>query len=127
MIGAAGSLCAVSIPCFMLMSHLRTPTAFYAATALMAVLLALSLPSIMSSLTENLPQQIRSGGIGIVYAVAIATFGGTAQFVVVWLTDYSGSPLAPAWYMSGALVIGVAAMLAVRETAPIKVGDVRTD
>lgn len=76
--------------------------------------------SIMSSLTENLPQQNRSGGIGIIYALAIATFGGTAQFVVVWLTDYSGSPLAPSWYMSGALVIGVCAMLAVRETAPAK-------
>lgn len=120
MIGAAGLLCAVSIPCFMLMAHVRTPLALYAGTAVMSILLALSLPSIMSSLTENLPQQIRSGGIGIVYAVAIATFGGTAQFVVAWLTDYSGSPLAPSWYMSASLVIGVCAMLVVRETAPIK-------
>lgn len=120
MIGAAASLCVVSIPCFMLMAHFRTPLALYVATALMAMLLALSMASIMSSLTENLPQQNRSGGIGIIYALAIATFGGTAQFVVVWLTDYSGSPLAPSWYMSGALVIGVCAMLAVRETAPAK-------
>lgn len=127
MIGAATSLCIVSIPCFLLMSHVRTPLALYAGTAVMATFLALSMASIMSSLTENLPQQIRSGGIGIVYAVAIATFGGTAQFVVVWLTDYSGSPLAPSWYMSGALVIGVCAMLAMRETAPVKVRDVRTD
>ncbi|HEX2760597.1 MAG TPA: hypothetical protein VHM27_08790, partial [Rhizomicrobium sp.] len=104
----------------MLMAHVRTPLALYAGTAVMSVLLALSLPSIMSSLTENLPQQIRSGGIGIVYAVAIATFGGTAQFVVAWLTEYSGSPLAPSWYMSASLVIGVCAMLVVRETAPIK-------
>jgi MFS family permease len=120
MIGASGLLCAVGVPCFLMMSHLRTPLALYAGTALMSILLALSLPSIMSSLSESLPQQIRSGGIGIIYAVAIATFGGTAQFVVAWLTEYSGSPLAPSWYMSGALMIGVCAMLAVRETAPIK-------
>ena len=127
MICAAASLCVVSIPCFMLMSQVRTPLALYAATALMAMLLAMSMAPIMSSLTENLPQQIRSGGIGIVYAVAIATFGGTAQFIVAWLTAVSGSPLAPSWYMSGALVIGVCAMLAVRETAPIKVRGLKAD
>jgi MFS family permease len=120
MIGAAGLLCVVGIPCFMLMAHFRTTLALYVGTAVMSVLLAFSLPSIMSSLTESLPQQIRSGGIGIIYALAIATFGGTAQFVVAWLTEFSGSPLAPSWYMCAALVIGVSAMLAIRETAPIK-------
>jgi MFS family permease len=104
----------------MLMAHFRTPLALYASTGLMAMLLALSLPSIMSSLTESLPQQIRSGGIGIIYAVAISIFGGTAQFVVAWLTAVSGSPIAPSWYMCASLVIGVSAMLAIRETAPIK-------
>lgn len=120
MIAAGGALCIVGIPCFMLMAHFRSTPALYAGTAVMSVLLALSLPSIMSSLTESLPQQVRSGGIGIVYAVAIATFGGTAQFVVAWLTEYSGSPLAPSWYMCASLLIGVCAMLAVRETAPMK-------
>ena len=59
-------------------------------------------------------------GIGIIYAVAISVFGGTAQFVVAWLTDVSGSELAPAWYMCAALAMGVCAMVAIRETAPIK-------
>lgn len=122
MIGAHGLLCLVGIPCFLMMSHLRTPLALYAGTALMSVLLALGLPAIMSSLTENLPQQIRSGGIGIIYAVAISIFGGTAQFAVAWLTSISGSPLAPSWYMCASLVIGVSAMLTIRETAPIKTG-----
>jgi MHS family citrate/tricarballylate:H+ symporter-like MFS transporter len=120
MITAAGLLCLVSIPCFLLMSALRTPLALYAGTALMSVLLALSLPSIMCSLSESLPQEMRSGGIGIIYAVAISTFGGTAQFVVAWLTAVSGSPLAPAWYMCAALLVGLCGMLLTRETAPIK-------
>ena len=56
---------------------------------------------------------LRAGALGIIYALAIAVFGGSAQFIVTWLIDVTGSPLAPAWYMTGALVLGVVAMLAV--------------
>jgi hypothetical protein len=65
---------------------------------------------------------MRSGGIGIVYAVAISIFGGTAPFMVAWLTEFTGSPLAPAWYMSSVLLLGLAGMIGVRETAPVKTG-----
>ena len=122
MLAAYGLLCVVGPLCFLLMSHLRTPLALYAATALMAMLLALGTPAIMSSLAESLPQQMRSGGIGIVYAVAISIFGGTAPFMVAWLTEFTGSPLAPAWYMSSVLLLGLAGMIGVRETAPVKTG-----
>ncbi|MEY4708100.1 MAG: hypothetical protein RJB58_1823 [Pseudomonadota bacterium] len=124
MMTAAGLLCVVGIPCFILMSQLRTPLALYAGTALMSILLSLSLPAIMSSLSESLPQHMRSGGIGIIYAIAISVFGGTAQFVVAWLTEVSGSPLAPSWYMCGALLVGICGMVLMRETAPVKTGKV---
>ena len=122
MICAFGLLCLIGLPCFLVISDLRTPAALYGCAALMATLLALGLPTIIASLSESLPPQMRSGGIGIVYAVAVATFGGTASFVVAWLIEVTGSPLAPAWYMCAALVLGVCAMLAVRESAPIKTG-----
>jgi len=122
MISAFGLLCLAGLPCFLLMSNLRTPAALYGCAALMASLLALGLSTVVSSLSEGLPPQMRSGGIGIVYAVAVATFGGTASFVVAWLIEVTGSPLAPAWYMCAALALGVCAMMAVRETAPIKTG-----
>ena len=85
-------------------------------------LLALGLPAIMTQVGEGLPPGIRSGGIGIIYAVAIAAFGGTASLVVTWLTKVTGSPLAPAGYMCAALVVGVCCMFALRETAPVKTG-----
>ena len=62
----------------------------------------------------------RAGAVGITYALAVAIFGGSAQYAATWLIDYTGSPLAPAWYMTGAMVCGVAAMAAMRETAPVK-------
>jgi len=36
-----------------------------------------------------------------------------------WVIRATGSPLAPAWYMFAAAVIGLGAMTAMRETAPI--------
>jgi len=90
--------------------------------ALMAALLALGTPAIMAQIGESLPIQLRSGGIGFIYAFAIAIFGGTTSFVVTWLTASTGSPLAPGWYMCAALAVGVLSMLSMRETAPVKVG-----
>jgi len=113
-------LCLASLPCFMLMAHFRTPLSLYCAILVMAPLLALGSSVTVTFLAESMPPPIRSGGIGIIYAVAITVFGGSASFVVAWLTDVTGSPLAPGWYMAAALAIGVCAMFAVRETAPAK-------
>ena len=122
MITTFALLCAVSVPCFMLMAQLRTTSVLYASAALMVSLLALGTPATLAFLSENLPAHLRSGGIGIIYAVAIALFGGTAPFVVTWLTDVTKSPIAPAWYMCAALLVALCAMLAVRESAPVKTG-----
>jgi hypothetical protein len=47
-------------------------------------------------------------------------FGGTTQFVVTWLIEATGSPLAPAWYMTIAIALGLTAMLLTPETAPAR-------
>jgi thiazole synthase ThiGH ThiG subunit len=52
--------------------------------------------------------------------LAISTFGGTAQFIVAWLIAVTHNPLAPAWYMALAVAAGLVAMIATRETAPVK-------
>ncbi|WP_249793546.1 MFS transporter [Bradyrhizobium cenepequi] len=74
-----------------------------------------------ATFTEALPQQIRGGVFATVYAVAIASFGGTAQLVVTWLLHVSGDPLAPAWYLLLAAIVGLIAMSLMPETAPVKV------
>jgi MFS transporter, MHS family, citrate/tricarballylate:H+ symporter len=122
MITAFVLLWAVGLPCFLVMSHLRTPLALYGGAAVMATLVALGASATITFLAENLPAEIRSGGVGIIYAVAITVFGGSASFVAAWLTEVTGSPLAPAWYMCGALMVGLAAMFSVRESAPVKTG-----
>jgi TRAP-type C4-dicarboxylate transport system permease small subunit len=83
-------------------------------------LLALGSPACVTCLTESLPEEIRSGTLSLVYAIAISVFGGSTQFIAAALIQRTGNPLAPAWYMAAAMAVGLAAMLAVRESAPAK-------
>ena len=69
---------------------------------------------------EGLPKNIRAGAFATIYAVAIASFGGTAQLIVTWLIHMTGNALAPAWYMLFATAIGLVAMVMMRETGPVK-------
>jgi MFS transporter, MHS family, citrate/tricarballylate:H+ symporter len=106
------------VPCFGVMVHLHTPMALLAGTAAMALGVGLLAASAVISLTESMPVSLRAGGLGIVYALAISAFGGTAQFVVTWLIDVTGSPLAPAWYMTAAVLLGLLGVMAMPESAP---------
>jgi MFS transporter, MHS family, citrate/tricarballylate:H+ symporter len=69
---------------------------------------------------EGLPKNIRAGAFATTYAVAIASFGGTAQLIVTWLIHMTGNALAPAWYMLFATAAGLVAMVMMRETGPVK-------
>jgi len=106
------------MPAFLLITRVPGSTTLLAATAGLTMLRSLALGPVIVSLTESLPPRSRSGALAITYAVAIGFFGGTAQFIVAWLTDVTGNPLAPAWYMTVAVGVGLAAMWALPESAP---------
>ena len=108
------------VPAFALITRFPTPATLLGTTAALAVLNTFGSAPVLVSLTEALPVSVRSGAVAITYALAISTFGGTAQFIVTWLIVVTGNPLAPAWYMMAAVGIGCAAMIAMRETAPVK-------
>ena len=116
-----GAILLISIlPAFYLLSHFQTAVALLGATALLSTLATLSSGPTVIWVTESLPVAIRSSGVAILYAVSIATFGGTTQYVVTWLIKLTKSSLAPAWYWTGAMIIGLIAMGVVRESAPRK-------
>ena len=89
---------------------------------LLSLIGSLPFTAFYAAFVEALPQQIRGGVFATIYAVAIATFGGTAQLVVTWLLHVSGNPLAPSWYLLLAGAVGLGAMSLLPETAPGKVG-----
>ncbi|HEX4533560.1 MAG TPA: MFS transporter [Rhizomicrobium sp.] len=110
----------LAVPAYLIIAHFRTATALFAASAVLSVLQGLGGGPITTWMTESLPPSLRSGGIGVIYSVSIAIFGGTTQLMIAWFIAFTGNPLAPAWYMAVALGCGAIVMAMVRETAPVK-------
>jgi len=105
-----------TLPIFWLMVHYHNAAALLLGLATLNILSAASPIAVV--VVEALPQRIRAGAFGLVYAVIISGFGGTTQFAVQALINWTGNPLAPAWYLTVALVLGLIAALFYPETAP---------
>jgi MFS family permease len=114
-------LAAAVFPSFWLLYRLRTGAALYAACGVLGSISTLSSATIIVAITESLPRRVRSGGIAMIYALAISVFGGSTQFFVAWLIRATGNPMAPAWYMFCGVAIGLAALWRLPETAPVRV------
>ena len=116
----AATLLLSILPAFWVIAHFRTVATFYGAVAWLSMLAALASPPVLITLTETLPRAVRSGAVATVYAFAISIFGGSTQFSVTWLLDVTRNPLAPAFYWTGAAIVGLVAMSLVKESAPVK-------
>lgn len=112
----------LAFPAFYLISHVHTTLVLYAVSALLASLQCWGGGPTLTVVTESLPRRIRAGAVAVIYAISIAAFGGTTQFMITWIIKLTGNPLAPAFYMMGGIAIGLVAMISIRETAPIKTG-----
>jgi nitrate/nitrite transporter NarK len=114
---AQSALLILVVPSYIMLTHSGTFATLYLATAVLTFIAQIACVSVMVAIAETLPKAVRSGAIATIYAVAVAVFGGSAQFVIKWLIDLTHSPLAPAWYLTGAVVVGALAMLAFRTPA----------
>jgi MFS family permease len=66
-------------------------------------------------LSESFPKAVRSSGLAILYALSVTIFGGTTQFIVAWLIDWTKDPMVPAWYQ---IVANVASIVGVMLLMP---------
>jgi MFS family permease len=112
----------LTYPVFLWIVHDPGALSLIAGFGLLSLIGSVPYTAFYATFAEGLPQTIRGGVFATIYAVAIATFGGTAQLVVTWLLHVSGNPLAPAWYLLLAATVALVAMGLMRETAPVKVG-----
>jgi MFS family permease len=112
----------LTYPTFLWIVHAPGALSLLLGFGALSLIGSLPFTAFYAAFTEALPQEIRGGVFATIYAIAIASFGGTAQLVVTWLLHFSGNPLAPAWYLLLAAVVGLIAMSLMPETAPAKVG-----
>lgn len=120
MIIASVAVVLVITPAFAILNRFPSAPVIVAVTATLGILSALISGPALISVTESLPRPVRSGVLGTLYAIAMSAFGGTTQFVSKGLIELTHNPLAPAFYITGAMVVGVCAMLMLRETAPVR-------
>ncbi|HWZ64416.1 MAG TPA: MFS transporter [Steroidobacteraceae bacterium] len=120
MLLATALLAACTYPAFLAIVRSHSAAVLYGACALLGILTGLNQGPVVAALTESLPRRVRAGTLSLVYALAIAVFGGSTQFVVKWLLHISGNPLAPGWYMLGAALLGLVSMSLLRESAPLR-------
>ncbi|HYL70521.1 MAG TPA: MFS transporter [Candidatus Dormibacteraeota bacterium] len=120
MIGSTALLAACIYPAFLAIVHLRSAAVLYGACVLLGIFTGLTQGPVVAALAESLPRRVRAGTLSLVYAFAIAVFGGSTQFAVKWLLRESGNALAPGWYMLGAALLGLASMSLLPESAPVR-------
>ncbi|WP_337262634.1 MULTISPECIES: MFS transporter [unclassified Serratia (in: enterobacteria)] len=66
---------------------------------LIVVALGINILSSVMLIVAAFPKHVRATGTSVVYSFGVAIFGGSAQFLVTWMLDITGNPMAPAWYL----------------------------
>lgn len=91
-----------------------------AVTAFLLICVALTIQSAYTAISglykaELFPTEIRALGVGLPYAIAVSTIGGTAEFVALWLKQ-AGHESWFYWYVTGCMALALITALTMRET-----------
>ncbi|MGW0186774.1 glycine betaine/L-proline transporter ProP [Streptomyces sp. NPDC003362] len=84
---------------------------------LMGLSLVAMLGTMSSALPAIFPTHVRYGSLSVAYNLSTSIFGGTTPLVITALISVFGTNLMPAYYAMAAAVVGVVAVLCMRETA----------
>lgn len=115
LVGPWIALILLAVPTFYVLADLRSPAALFGATTLLTLLHIFGSSSAILLFILALPARVRAGALSLVYALAIAIFGGSTQLMLKLLIRWTGSPVAPGWYMVGAVSAGLVGALLIRE------------
>jgi len=104
------ALLLVVVPAFMLLLAHTTPATLVLVTALLTLLGTLSGAAALTALGEAFPNEVRSSGLAIAYALSVSVFGGSTQFIVAWLIGETGNRVSPGYYVVATSIISLWAM-----------------
>ena len=104
-----------TVPIFTALESVTSPLAAFS-LALAALVIVTGYTSINAVVKAELfPAHIRALGVALPYALANTLFGGTAEYVALWLKD-AGVERAFYWYVTGLIAISLVAYVRMRET-----------
>jgi len=118
----AVAIAVVAYPAIAYLAAYPSIAALVSVQVVVAILIALFTGPAPAALAELFPENVRSSGMSLAYNFAVAIFGGFAPFIATWLVTYTGSNLAPAYYVVVAAMLSVVALTFMKETAGREAG-----
>lgn len=106
----------LSLPAFLLIRQGSVP-AIVAGMLMLGLSLVCLLGTMSAALPALFPTQVRYGSLSVGYNLSASLFGGTTPLVITALISLTGSKLVPAYYAMVAALVGVVAVLCMKETA----------
>ena len=114
--------CVLIVPCFLWLTTERDAVSFIGANLILSFVSGYMYGAVYAAISESIPKAVRARAFALVYALPVAILGGSTQLVVTWILEVTGNPMSIAWYLTGVSLIGFAAMYALKESAPVKLG-----
>lgn len=102
-------------PAFLYLNASPTLGTLLVIVAALAILNATGGATVIITLAEIFPVEVRATGMSLVYALGVAIFGGFGQFIVTWLISATGSPIAPAYYVMACALATIIALRSIPE------------
>jgi MHS family proline/betaine transporter-like MFS transporter len=112
---SSGCTALLIYPVFVMITHATGALPMLFSVALISLMLAVSAGVITLLVLESLPARVRASGVAISHALAVAIFGGTAQFIVTGLIKWTGDPMSATWYVAPACAVSFWAVVAFKE------------
>lgn len=111
--GIAGTLC--TVPLLTILSH--TTSQLQAFCLLLVALIIVSGYTSINAIVkaELFPAQIRAVGVGLPYALTVAIFGGTAEYIALWLKDIQHENYYY-WYITICIFISLLVYILMKDT-----------
>ncbi|HTE55203.1 MAG TPA: MFS transporter [Kofleriaceae bacterium] len=109
----AASFALLVVPLFRMMN--ASPWSLFASMGAGLVLFACYGAVAPTAMAEMFPTEVRAAGIGLPYALTVAAFGGTAPYVVEWLSSHGRAAIYP-WYLAALSLVSLVVYATSRET-----------
>ena len=116
MVGFGVAGLTTTVPLFVALERVRSP--WVALALIMAALAILSAYTAISGLVkaEMFPAHIRTLGVALPYAIANTIFGGSAEYLALWLKGI-GHERWFYWYVTATIALSLVAYVRMRDTA----------
>lgn len=111
--GILGTVC--TVPLLTTLSH--TTSQWQAFFLLLAALIIVSGYTSINAIVkaELFPAQIRALGVGLPYALTVAIFGGTAEYIALWMKDWHHESYYY-WYITICIFISLTVYVTMKDT-----------